>query len=213
MVELTEICRRTGGGPEPGMLAALMAGMPGRRYLELGAGCAQASITLAHLNTECEIDAVERQAVLVEEAQKLIDHHQVAVQMVRADLRQLTPVLARQAYDGVFFNPPYFEAGKHRPPQDPIRAAARLTLHGDLHDFCLCACEMVKCGGWVVMIHRMEQVEVCAKVLADVGLTLHRQIVLGTGGGKQSLVVLMAQKGGVGPWCRVYDMTIGASKR
>ncbi|ABK45771.1 O-methyltransferase-like protein [Magnetococcus marinus MC-1] len=202
MVELTGVCRRTGGGPEPALLARVVAGLPGRRFLELGAGCGQASVRLAGLREGCVIDALERQLVLVEEARLLVARYGVAVRVIAGDLRDWRGLLGGGCYDGVFFNPPYFEAGAHREPRDPLRAAARMTLHGGLDAFCAAAYGLVRVGGWVVVVYRGDGVGGCVGALQGAGFCVERQIVVETGG--RGLVMMVARKGWVGPWygCR-----------
>nr|CRH08040.1 Conserved protein of unknown function, putative RNA methyltransferase [Candidatus Magnetococcus massalia] len=173
MVELSKLCRRVGGGVDAPLLAAMVHARRGERVLELGAGCAQAAALIANRSPDLSVDALERQPELVAEGRQRLKQLGLdgRVRLMEGDLRQRDPQLAWGAYDHVLFNPPFFHPATHRRPPDPIRAAARMALHGDLSDFCQAAADALLPTGQGVLIHRPEMWREIQKALQLVGLS------------------------------------------
>ncbi len=107
------------------MLAAAVPAKNGQTALELGAGVGTASLCLAARVKGCAVAGIEMDQDLVDLAIVNAEANGMAarVRFVAADIRAL-PRQLRTAFDHVFCNPPFHEAGGQASP-DAGRARAR----------------------------------------------------------------------------------------
>lgn len=114
-------------GVEVYLLADFALHRPAQSVLDLGCGSGIVGLLLA--SQGLSVIGVEREASWIDLAQESIRRSQVGMTVVQADIREF-----QGEADLVVCNPPWFPA--HFPlATDPVRAAARSMLHGDVADF------------------------------------------------------------------------------
>ena len=114
------------------LLAAFAARFRPRRWLDLGTGCGVVAAHLSAYLSESRGMAVERQPELAAHARTNLAAAPVG--LIEGDAR--TFPWRREVFDLIACNPPYYAHGSGRLKKDPVAAAARHALHGDLVDFC-----------------------------------------------------------------------------
>jgi tRNA1Val (adenine37-N6)-methyltransferase len=158
-------------------------------------------LLLARENPYCRLLGVDIQAELLRQARVSAEINGLAnIQFLRADLRKYPWSDSLERFDMVLANPPYRKAGTGRISPDPIRAAARHEIHGDVSDFARSAASLLRDGGastWIYLAERYDDLETAAK---GAGLTpVRRRPVISRKGDEPSLILLEALRGeGVG---------------
>jgi tRNA1(Val) A37 N6-methylase TrmN6 len=118
-------------GVEVYAIAAFAAGeadLSGIRIVDLGCGSGVIGLLLASLGAT--VTGVERDPAWVAIARRNAAASDRPIDVVNADVRSLDLPRA----DLVVTNPPWFPAGEPLSP-DPLKAASRAMLHGDVTDF------------------------------------------------------------------------------
>lgn len=119
---------------------------PPTRALELGCGSGVVSLLLAWRGVE--MVAVERQAAWVPVARRNAEESGMPVTIVEGDIRTLSI-----PSELVVCNPPWFPADQPMSP-DPMKAASRAMLHGDVRDFAEAG---LRCAPRVCVVTRRER--------------------------------------------------------
>jgi tRNA1Val (adenine37-N6)-methyltransferase len=113
----------------------------------------------------------------------------------------------------VLANPPYRKLGTGRISPDPVRAAARHEIHGDISDFARSASSLLRDGGASTWIYLAERVDDLVHSVEAAGLTPVRcRFVIPRDGEQPNLVLLEALKGeGLGTVYEEEPLVIYAS--
>lgn len=124
------------------------------RILDLGCGCGVVALILAYRCPTCTLVGIEYQAELALLARANVDRNgfQERMQILAANVRQVSAILAPESFDLVVCNPPYFSEGRGRISQDIQVAQARHGLLASLDDFICAAAFAVKNRSRVVFI-------------------------------------------------------------
>lgn len=141
------------------LLGAAVTVRPGERALELGCGSAAALLIAAERNGEAEFAGLERAPDALSLARENVAsngcHDRITV--TEGDVATLPTALC-DAFDHVFFNPPFFEDETAlRPPKDPARRAAFLTGDAGLPVWIAAALRSLRGRGRLTLIHRAER--------------------------------------------------------
>jgi tRNA1Val (adenine37-N6)-methyltransferase len=97
----------------------------------------------------------------------------------------------------VVANPPYRKVGTGRISPDPVRAAARHELHGDVNDFARAGAALLRDGGAFTWIYLAERIDDLTAAVETAGMEPFRtRFVVSREGKEPSLVLLEAIKGG-----------------
>jgi tRNA1Val (adenine37-N6)-methyltransferase len=162
------------------LLARFIKPSPEWRVADLGCGNGLVSLLLAKING--------------------LDN----IHFLQADLRNYPWKDALERFDMVVANPPYRKVGTGRISPDPIRAAARHEILGDVSDFARSASALLRDGGASTWIYLAERYEDLVTAVTDAGLTpVRRRLVISREGEQPSLILLEALKGeGLG---KVYE--------
>lgn len=179
----------------------LLAGFvrPARRILDLGAGCGIiGTLVLAEEKAE-RVIGVELQERLAELARRNAHENGFdgRLSTQAGDLRSYT---AREAFDAVVFNPPYFRVGEGRSAPDLSRESARRERHGTLEDFVRQGLKSLKCAGALYCIVRIDRLEEALQHIARHGGSLRRtRAVCSRRDVRPRHTLLEAIRGGQGP--------------
>ena len=142
--------------------------------LDLGAGVGSVGLLVLHrLGPGPRLTSVEVQQTSAALARKTVAYNglQHRVQVLHGDLRDPDLLDPAARFDLVLANPPYLPVGSASASPYPQRAAARLELHGDVHDYCRAAARMLAPGGRFCFCHNAADPRP-ARAVAQVGLRL-----------------------------------------
>jgi tRNA1Val (adenine37-N6)-methyltransferase len=187
------------------LLARFIKPSPEWRVADLGCGNGLVSLLLAKENSYCRLLGVEIQSELVGQARQSARINGLDnIHFLQADLRNYPWKDALERFDMVVANPPYRKVGTGRISPDPIRAAARHEILGDVSDFARSASALLRDGGASTWIYLAERYEDLVTAVTDAGLTpVRRRLVISREGEQPSLILLEALKGeGLG---KVYE--------
>lgn len=133
------------------------------RVLDAGSGTGIVALTLAARAPQVRVIGIERQADLVDLARENAALNGFATQasFVVADLTHKVTALeaaglARESFDHVTANPPYYTESTARPSASPSRQRAYVTTAGALDAWLRFLAAMARPGGTLTMIHRAE---------------------------------------------------------
>ncbi len=135
---------------------ALQARPDALRVLDLGSGVGSIGLmVLQELTPAARLVSIEVQEVSVALARRSasINGVEARVTQIHGDLRELRLLEGQPPFDLVLANPPYLSPDKAVASPHPQRAAARLELHGDVHDYCAVAARHLAPGGCFCLCH------------------------------------------------------------
>lgn len=147
-------------GSDAVLLAAAVPAQAGERALELGCGVGAAALCLARRVPDLKVTGIEIEAKAVELARQNAALNGLAdrVEIVAGDIAAMTAAgLSAADFDHVLLNPPYFAARGGTPSADSRRVLARVAAEGGLELWLRVAVAMLRPGGSVTVIHRMER--------------------------------------------------------
>ena len=179
------------------LLARFLRPSPEWKVADLGCGNGLVGLMLAHENPHCHLLGVDIQAELVRQARRSARINGLAnIHFLLADLRQYPWPHALERFDMVVANPPYRKVGTGRISPDPVRAAARHEIHGDIADFARSASSLLRDGGASTWIYLAERCDDLMGALKEAGLSpVRTRFVISREGEEPSLVLLEALKG------------------
>ena len=147
------------------LLAAAVPANPGDTVLEAGAGVGTPSLCLAARVDGVRVTGVEVDEDLCAAAGRNAEANALAARVgfVCADL--LGPFassqaagIARESFDHVIANPPFFDSGESRGSPDPVRGRARTAAPGDLDGWFKYMLTVLRPSGRLTLIHRAEAI-------------------------------------------------------
>ena len=185
------------------LLAAYVSLKPGSRALEFGSGVAAAALALALRFPEAAIDAVELQPELAALGRRNVAANDLGHQIRIFEGDVLNPPTERQAYDAIFFNPPYLTPEANDLSPDPVKKIATVEGPARLKDWLAAAAKSGKPGAAVTLIHRADRladaivaanvsginVHTIIPIWPKVGAQAHRVIIIGNTGKARRLVM------------------------
>jgi tRNA1Val (adenine37-N6)-methyltransferase len=187
------------------MLARYVKPAPHWYVADLGCGNGLVGLLMAQDQPLCQVMGFEIQEVLVRQAaQSAKLNHLSNIRFLRADLRQPPWKEDLARFDLVAVNPPYRKMGTGRISPDPVRAAARHELCGDVNDFALNAAALLREGCSTVWIYLAERQADLVEAVRKAGMEPVRyRHVVSRERDQPSLILLEAIKG-EGPG-RIYE--------
>jgi putative endonuclease len=129
------------------------------RAVDLCAGNCAASLYAAY-RSSAHFDAVEIQDDIVSQARRSVEanHYENRIKVWAGDAKKATDFLAKDSYDLVMVNPPYFKApAGHVVNPDEAKAIARHELLINLDQVVATASQLLKWHGKLVIVHRPER--------------------------------------------------------
>jgi tRNA1(Val) A37 N6-methylase TrmN6 len=154
------------------LLAAATTAKAGQRVVEFGAGIGTAGLSVARRVAGIDLVLVEIDPALSELARVNADANGLLAQVASLDVTADADAFAASGLspdsaDIVLMNPPFNDAGRHRPSPDPARQAAHVAAADTLDTWIHAARRVLKSGGVLTLIWR-------ADGLADVLAALDR---------------------------------------
>ena len=179
------------------LLARFADPEPGWRVADLGCGNGVVGLLTAIQQPRCQVLGVEIQEVLLRQGLRSAQLNGLKnIRFLRADLRQPPWWENLSGFDLVLANPPYRKVGSGRLSPDPVRAAARHELLGDVGDFARAAAALLRHGSGAVWIYRAERIEDLFNAVISAGMKPMRfRYVTSRKNEPPSLVLLEAVKG------------------
>jgi len=179
------------------LLARFIRPSPEWRVADLGCGNGLVGLLLARENPHCRLLGIDIQRELLRQASLSAGLNSLDnIFFLQADLRTPPWRDGVERFDMVLSNPPYRKVGTGRISPDPVRAAARHELHGDVSDFARCASTLLRDGGTSAWIYLADRHDDLVKAVSDAGLSqVRKRFVVSREGGDPSLVLLEALKG------------------
>jgi len=157
-------------GTDGVLLAHLLAPAPGERLCDVGSGPGIVGLACARLHPGVLLTLVEKDPALADLARTNAHLNGISAEVIEADV--LAPGRVREAaglvpdtFDGVLTNPPYFEAGRHRPSPDPAKADAHGFAQEGLDGWIRTCAGILRPGGRLGMIHRADALPRCLTAL------------------------------------------------
>ncbi|MEA4871159.1 MAG: methyltransferase [Christensenella sp.] len=158
---------------------------------ELGSGTGVVCVLGAD-NTGARFTGVERQACLVELAQKSVAKNGQEIRFLCADVADAPELLGRGAFSAVVMNPPYFTSGEESPNRS--RSAARHDDGDTLRLFLRAAFQLLNNGGRLFAIYPADALATLINALCTERLEPKRMRPVYSGGQKNALRVLVEAK-------------------
>ncbi|MGD8352990.1 MAG: methyltransferase [Pseudomonadota bacterium] len=183
------------------LLARFIKPSPGWKIADLGCGNGLVGLLLAMENPHCRLLAADIQSGLIIQARKSAILNGLSnIQFLQADLRRSPWPESLHGFDMVLANPPYRKVGTGRTSPDPVRAAARHEVYGDVSDFARSAASLLRDGGASGWIYLAERLDDLVAAVQNAGLSpVRRRFVVSREGQKASLILLEALMGhGIG---------------
>ncbi|OGU16174.1 MAG: hypothetical protein A2076_05630 [Geobacteraceae bacterium GWC2_53_11] len=140
---------------DPLLLARFCAELkPGRRIIDLGAGCGIISLVLARVNPDASVVAVENNPAMAALVERNIQHNDLAgsVSIHGGDVIDLRSSFPDSTFDLVVSNPPFRTPWSGRVSPKAGRDAARHETTAGLADFIAAAKYLVKPSGRICFI-------------------------------------------------------------
>lgn len=181
------------------LLAHFAALKNGDHILDLGTGSGVLPILLADEGRRLRFTAMELQHDMAELAARNVALNGLdeEIDIVEGDYRNIDMHCARESFDVVLANPPFFVVGEGRESPVPAIARARHEHTATLADTVEAACRAMKYGGRFYMIHRAARSEEIVARLAERQLAIKRlRFVHPFAEREADLVLIGARKGG-----------------
>ena len=179
------------------LLTRFIKPSPEWRVADLGCGNGLVGLLLAKENPWCRLLGVEIQSELIKQARQSARMNDLDnIHFLQADLRNCPWKDSLERFDMVLANPPYRKVGTGRISPDPVRAAARHEIHGDVSDFARSASALLRDGGASTWVYLAERFDDLLKVVKKAGMEpVRTRFVISREGEEPSLFLLEALKG------------------
>lgn len=151
---------------------ALEGGTPARA-LDVGTGSGVCALLLKNAGVAV-VEGIDVQPGWIPLARRSAAQSSLDVRFTAIDVRDFT---AAEPFDLVLSNPPFRAPGSGPVSPDPLRAAARHTLHGSLADL---IAAMARLGGRVCLVLPQDREDAARSALAAQRRFLRRRCVLGS---------------------------------
>ena len=172
-------------------LCAFVRASKSDRVVELGSGSGVICVLGAD-NTGASFTGVERQARLVELAQKSAAYNKQDIRFVCADAAEAPTLLGHGAFTIAVMNPPYFRSGERSEHEQ--RSLARHDVGDTLAIFLESAFSLLKNGGKLFLIYPADALAELMHALEHARFAPKRMKLVYTKAGEPALRVLIEAK-------------------
>lgn len=167
------------------------------RVCDLGCGSGVLGLIACLREPGCRVTGLELLPAACALARQTVARNQLGdrFSVLEGDIRAIKHLLPAGQFESVISNPPYFPDGPVSP--DPVRAQARSEHSCTLRELCAAAEWLLHTGGSFSLVHRPERLADLCCILREHGLEPKRlQLVRHRAGGRVSLILLEARRGG-----------------
>lgn len=185
-------------GVDPVFLAAALAAKRGNRVLDLGCGVGTAALCLGTRVPGLTLHGVEFQAPYAALARQNGHDNTLAFDVWTDDLFAPAGDWARESYDIVLTNPPFFEDGTRTPSPDAGRETA-LGEARSLEDWLAVAIRRLAPGGHLGVVQRAERLGAILRGFGDRVGAVGIHPLTARAGRPARLVIVTARKGARAP--------------
>lgn len=200
-IKLAQPGRGVRAGADSVFLAAAVDGAAGLKVLDVGTGTGIVALCLAKRVKGVSVDGLELQPDLAALARENVTRNglQDWVRIFDGDLAAAPADIARNSYDVVTSNPPYFGAGAATASPEASRAVARregaLSIHGWVRE-CL---RFLKPRGFFYVVYRADRLDALLAGLQGRAGDIVVFPLWPRGGVPAKTMIVRARKGGKGP--------------
>lgn len=194
-------------GTDAVLLGRLVAPGDGALVYDLGAGTGAVGLAVALFAPAARIVLVERDPALAALARGNVALNGMVdrASVVEADVLAAAPErvaagLRPNVADLVLTNPPYFDAGRHRPSPNPGKASAHAFAPGSLETWVKTGLDLLDAHGILGMIHRADALPDCLDALRRRFGSITVRPVQSRADQPAIRVLITAVKGGRGPF-------------
>jgi len=148
------------------------------RYLDLGCGVGSVLLLTSHRLRPRFALGVEAQAQSFLLAQATLEQLPPgpAIEVRRADFRELSIPDPGEAFDLITGSPPYFPLGTGVTPKDYQRLACRFEVRGGAKAYVDTANKMLAPGGRIILVHQTAHASRVLDAAAEASLCLHTRV-------------------------------------
>ncbi|GEP10879.1 tRNA1(Val) (adenine(37)-N6)-methyltransferase [Methylobacterium gnaphalii] len=155
-------------GTDAVLLARLFDPPAGAVICDLGAATGAVGLAYAALHPDCRVVLVEKEEQLAALARQNAAENDLAERVAVIEADVLVPGAGRRAAgllpdmaDILVTNPPFFEAGRHRPSPIAEKASAHTFEDGALDGWLRTCADLLRPGGRLGLIHRADTLPDC----------------------------------------------------
>lgn len=203
-----------------GVLLATHAGATAGRIADFGAGSGGVGLRLAQLCKDALVDLCETDRLSCALIEKNIAANglEKRVRLLPVDLTGTAQAcraagLPANAYDLVVTNPPFLEPERHRASPDARRHAAHHLERSGIERWFARACDVLKPGGRLALIHRADALPMLLEILHGRFGAIAVTPVHTRSGAQASRVLIDAIKGSRAPFMIQQALMINEQKR
>jgi tRNA1Val (adenine37-N6)-methyltransferase len=181
------------------LLAYFVTVKPRERIVDLGTGNGVVALVLARLYPSSALTGIELQSAMAERAERNVELNGLdgRIEILHADVRQITARMSAAGFDVAVCNPPYRKPGSGRISANAERQAARHETQGNLHDFLRAATYLLRHKGRMAICYSALRVTDLIAAMRQARLEPKRlRMVHSFHGREASLVLVEGVKGG-----------------
>ncbi|MCC5980859.1 MAG: methyltransferase [Oceanicaulis sp.] len=193
-------------GIDAALLAAALGLRPGALACEFGCGAGAALLSAARLYPQARFTAIEQDAAMAALCAANITLNEVA-ERITLDTGDALAAGYREAFDAVFFNPPFFDDESALRPPAPERRGAWIS-EAPLEDWIKAGLKALRPKGALTLVHRADR-------MADILSALRRGVgditvlpVHSHGDRPAKRVIVRAVKGARGPFALLPGLVV-----
>lgn len=186
------------------LLADFVIGKQAARVADLGTGTGIIPLLLAVSYPDAEFFALEIMPGLCEMASRSVklNRLQDRIKIINEDILNCDKVVEKDSIDLVVSNPPYRKKGQCRISPDPSKAAYQCEVYCTMADIIEKGRELLKTGGSLSLIQRIERLDETAKLMSFHGVAAKRLRLVKSFGDKEAGLFLIEGEKGYKGECR-----------
>lgn len=146
-------------GSDSALLSHFAGGIRAKRACDLGCGCGVLTVSLAFINKNLSVDAVD----ISEAAANLTNRNaelnglSERINALHGDIRRHRELFAAGSYDLVISNPPYFSPANGKITENEAIVSARAEKECELKDIIEAPSYLLRWGGSLALVYRPER--------------------------------------------------------